>query len=106
MCSGNEDQAQISESSCCDNPAPVYAAQDRDTSVRDISSKGRIIQGTERPRSSVWGLNGRGHIHLTSKLLWTRLQGKICTLKVHKIENFFGSEFEFYTISLLVILKY
>ncbi len=26
-------------------------------------------------------------------------------LKVHKIENFFGSEFEFYTISLLVMLK-
>ncbi len=28
------------------------------------------------------------------------------SLKVHKIENFFGSEFEFYTISLLVMLKY
>ncbi len=27
-------------------------------------------------------------------------------LKVHKIEIFFGSEFEFYTISLLVMLKY
>ncbi len=27
-------------------------------------------------------------------------------LKVHKIENFFGSELEFYTISLLVMLKY
>ncbi len=27
-------------------------------------------------------------------------------LKVHKIENFFGSEFEFYAISLLVMLKY
>ncbi len=27
-------------------------------------------------------------------------------LKVHKIENFFGSEIEFYTISLLVGLKY
>ncbi len=27
-------------------------------------------------------------------------------LKVHKIENFFGSEFEFYTILLLVMLKY
>ncbi len=27
-------------------------------------------------------------------------------LKVHKIENFFGSEFVFYTISLLVMLKY
>jgi hypothetical protein len=32
---------------------------------------------------------------------------RICiSLKVHKIENFFGSEFEFYTISLLVMLKY
>jgi hypothetical protein len=28
------------------------------------------------------------------------------SLKVHKIENFFGSEFEFYTFSLLVMLKY
>jgi hypothetical protein len=28
------------------------------------------------------------------------------TLKVHKIKNFFGSEFEFYNISLLVMLKY
>jgi hypothetical protein len=27
-------------------------------------------------------------------------------LKVHKNENFFGSEFEFYTISLLFMLKY
>ncbi len=31
---------------------------------------------------------------------------KYATLKVPKIENFFGSEFEFYTISLLVMLKY
>jgi hypothetical protein len=30
----------------------------------------------------------------------------IFPLKVHKIENFVGSEFEFYTISLLVMLKY
>jgi hypothetical protein len=28
------------------------------------------------------------------------------SLKVHKIENFFGSEFEFYTIAMLVMLKY
>jgi hypothetical protein len=28
------------------------------------------------------------------------------TLKVHKIENFFGFDFEFYTVSLLVMLKY
>jgi hypothetical protein len=27
-------------------------------------------------------------------------------LKVHKIENFFGSEFEVFTFSLLVLLKY
>ncbi len=27
-------------------------------------------------------------------------------LKVHKIENFFGSDFEFCTISLLLLLKY
>jgi hypothetical protein len=28
------------------------------------------------------------------------------SLKVHKIENVFGSDFEFCTISLLVLLKY
>jgi hypothetical protein len=28
------------------------------------------------------------------------------SLKVHKIENFFGSDFEFCTISLLVMFKY
>ncbi len=27
-------------------------------------------------------------------------------LKVHKIENFFGSDFEYSVISLLVMLKY
>ncbi len=27
-------------------------------------------------------------------------------LKVHKIENFFGSDFEFCVISLLIMLKY
>ncbi len=27
-------------------------------------------------------------------------------LKVHKIENIFGTDFEFYVISLLVVLKY
>ncbi len=27
-------------------------------------------------------------------------------LKVHKIENFFGFDFEFCTVSLLVMLKY
>ncbi len=31
---------------------------------------------------------------------------KISILQVHKIENFFGSEFEFCTISLSVLLKY
>ncbi len=30
----------------------------------------------------------------------------LAALKVNKIENFFGSEFEFFTISLLVLLKY
>jgi hypothetical protein len=35
-----------------------------------------------------------------------RLFAKSMDLKVHKIKNFFGSEFEFYTISLLGMLKY
>ncbi len=32
--------------------------------------------------------------------------GHIFYLKVHKIENFFGTDFEFCVISLLVMLKY
>jgi hypothetical protein len=30
----------------------------------------------------------------------------VITLKVHKNENFFGFDFEFYTVSLLIMLKY
>jgi hypothetical protein len=33
--------------------------------------------------------------------------GKVdSTLKVHKIDNFFGFDFEFCTVSLLVMVKY
>jgi hypothetical protein len=32
--------------------------------------------------------------------------GGVEALKVHKIENFFGSDFELCTISLLVMFKY
>jgi len=39
-------------------------------------------------------------------LYMTNIFQLIIVLKVHKIENFFGSNFEFYTISLLVLLKY
>jgi hypothetical protein len=39
-------------------------------------------------------LNGKKPFHATA------------TLKVHKIENFFGFDFEFYAVSLLVMLKY
>jgi hypothetical protein len=34
-----------------------------------------------------------------------RSLGSLYTLKVHKIENFFGFDFEFCTISLLVMHK-
>ncbi len=34
------------------------------------------------------------------------IRSMLSTLKVHKIENFFGFDFEFYTVSLLVMLKY
>ncbi len=35
-----------------------------------------------------------------------RIEPNILPLKVHKIENCFGFEFEFCTISLLVLHKY
>ncbi len=47
--------------------------------------------------------------HLTSLNVKLRLKYSTSTkkyLKVHKIENFFGFDFEVYTVSLLVMLKY
>jgi hypothetical protein len=38
--------------------------------------------------------------------IFSKTCGDIRSLKVHKNENFFGSDFEFCTISLLVMLKY
>ncbi len=40
------------------------------------------------------------------KFAWSSWQKSGNILKVHKIENFFGSDFEFCTISLLLLLKY
>ncbi len=38
--------------------------------------------------------------------MWKTEKNARSSLKVHKIENFFGSDFEFCVISLLVMLKY
>jgi hypothetical protein len=38
--------------------------------------------------------------------LYVHILMRDTALKVHKNENFFGSDFEFCTISLLVMLKY
>jgi hypothetical protein len=62
----------------------LYAAQDRDTSVRDTSTKGRIIQGTERPRTLVWGYLGRGHILITSNYCKVAFRKNICLNKKKK----------------------
>jgi hypothetical protein len=46
---------------------------------------------------------------MPGRLLYRKLIHRIILnsyLKVHKIENLFGSEFEFCTISLLVVPKY
>ncbi len=40
------------------------------------------------------------------KILGVRIYPILRYLKVHKIENFFDSDFEFCVISLLVMLKY
>ncbi len=51
-------------------------------------------------------------LHISAKLVLFELQYDLnvlllrSDLKVQKIENFFGSDFEFCTISLLVLLKY
>ncbi len=43
---------------------------------------------------------------LHSRVLTPGVDFKNTALKVHKIENSFGFDFEFYTVSLLVMLKY
>jgi hypothetical protein len=45
-------------------------------------------------------------VHYISFVPIGPLKGWFSCLKVHKNENFFGSDFEFCTISLLVMLKY
>ncbi len=52
---------------------------------------------------TIW--NNKGRITTFFAIIWLWCIPRE-GLKVHKIENFFGSEFEFYTISLLVMLKY
>jgi hypothetical protein len=48
-------------------------------------------------------LPGAGDPALLHAVITTLLHA---SLKVHKIENFFGSNFEFCVISLLVMIKY
>ncbi len=52
-----------------------------------------------------WLNLGKLRVARTKEVAWFTVAPKRI-LKVHKIANFFGSEFEFYTISLLVVLKY
>ncbi len=47
--------------------------------------------------SAVLLLNVAAHI--------VNVTGRVCYLKVHKNENFFGFDFEFCTISMLVMHK-
>jgi hypothetical protein len=46
------------------------------------------------------------YVPMEGRMYVVRTYVRLADLKVHKIENFFGSDFEFCVISLLVMLKY
>jgi hypothetical protein len=46
------------------------------------------------------------HTHIVGDETYIRKGQNNYVLKVNKIENFVGFDFEFYTVSLLVVLKY
>jgi hypothetical protein len=68
---------------------------------RDKES-GKTGCGSWGGEASYDDIKNMGLFHYNPSILSQRNK----VLKVHKIENFFGSEFEFYTILLLVMLKY
>ncbi len=71
----------------------MYSAQEKTSFRESVHSR---LQG-ELPRLK------EEHLRLKSeppRLKGEPLRLQSYRLKVHKIENFFGSEFEFYTISL------
>jgi hypothetical protein len=64
-----------------------------------LYSKGTVLRWVRRSSDRV--RRGSDRVRRSSYRV-----SSVRLVKVHKIENFFGSEFEFYTISLLVMLKY
>ncbi len=62
-----------------------------------VSDKIRVLQ------HNISQQNSRHKVFLSNN---QNKRTMIVALKVHKIENFFGSDFEFCTISLLVMFKY
>ncbi len=91
-------QSHLSFSVCPSAPSKysVAAIERVEFSLMDLTAlqKNTIERGREGRRAG-----GQG--------AWVKEDEKHIFLNIlHKIENFFGSEFEFYTISLLVMLKY
>jgi hypothetical protein len=88
---------KIAQRGCC----PAVWGRGRDISFRGTSSVGRITQGTQRRRNCVRGTSVAGtRRHGIVRGIW------VAKLKVHKIEIFFGFDFEICIISLLVMWKY
>ncbi len=74
---------------------------------------GQHVPSTRLSRDSMSGVRGchgtacPEHAAVTRRYVpTTQLSQKKQNLKVHKNENFFGFDFEFCTVSLLVMLKY
>jgi hypothetical protein len=72
------------------------------------SVKRRTSRSSCRWGASLLGCAADGGFRLGCPVTRYTLNGtlSVILLKVHKIENFFGLDLEFYTVSLLVMLKY
>ncbi len=66
----------------------------------------RSVIGLNRGRGQFLNFLSAPKILCVIKVYFSRLMRVYVGLKVHKNENFFGFDFEFCTISLLVMLKY
>ncbi len=71
--------------------------------MRGISRKGTVVPS---PLYSKWLKLGKGKGEGNIKRLFTTNHRLNMELKVHKIENFFDSDFGICVISLLVMSKY
>ncbi len=109
---GKSARINLSQAASCKH----FQGQNRCFSVfetgywKDFQNKQEISKKQAKTLSLIFSSTMQKKIVKTSahmqKVLFIIINPKTSFLKVHKIENFLGSEFEFCVISMLVMLKY